>query len=256
MTSDGSDTEDTGADQQDAAVQDGTSAGGDQQPDVWDKVADVLQETAGVDIRAEFKRREEVAAAEAARDAGRNAQQTYDPKIDALQKQLRGASEELEKARRDTRLADIAKMPPEKQEEARKIFEAEETVRGLGQMKEQLNVAAKAITAERMVLDLTKRGIAAEAEDFLSCDTPQDMEAKAADLRAEHAERQLEEARAGKDTKEPDKKSDRQPPAASQRAAPKKAATGGAAGQKPWEEQKGKGLSKLADALRAQREAM
>lgn len=251
MVSDGSDLQGTDADQQSGDEQVGTDAGGDQQSVGLDKVAEILREHAGIDLDVLVKGKVDTAAAEAAKEAGRTAQKTYDPRIAAMEKELQIARAEAERTRKDVRLAEIAKMPAEKQEAARKLLDAEETIRGMAGMKAALNEAAKAVTAERMALDLGKRGITAEAADFMECATPQDMEARAADLRAEAAERKLKEAEAGGKPK----KEERQPPAVSQKAAPKKPATGGETGRKPWEEHSGKGFKGLGDALRAQREA-
>ncbi len=255
MTSDGSETGDAGTNPQPGAEQVGTDEGGDQaEPLSLDKVAEILREKADIDLDALVKERTDAAAAEAAKTAGQTAQSKYDPRISALEKEVQQARAEAAEAGRKARLADIASMPKEKQEAAKEILKNEETVRSLGQMRSALDEAAKTIAADKMVLDLRKRGIEAQAEDFLSCGTPADMEAKAAGLRADAAERKLKEAEeaAKKGGKPAD---DKQPPAASQRAAPKKTATGGAPGSRPWEEQKGKGLGAMSAALRAQREA-
>lgn len=229
--------------------------GGDQTTD-WDKVAAIIRDTVGIDPDKVMAERAEEAATKARKDAGIQAQKTYDPKIDALEKKLQGLTTELTRTRQDARLADIAKMPAEKQEAAKKLLEAETNVRELGQMRQNLNEAAKAVAAERAALELQKEGITAEAEDFNDCSTPADMEAKAAKLRVTELERQLKEVKEGKGKDESEQdKSKPKPPEASRRPAPKTGGTGGAPGGKPWEEQKGKGLGSVAAALRAQREA-
>jgi chromosome segregation ATPase len=249
MLSDGSDDV-TGTNQEPEGGGTPEGAGGGQE-DIMDKVTSVLRETVGVDLDAVIEEREAAAAKAAAEDVGKKAQKTYDPKITALEKQLQSLSAELTEARKTSRLAEIAALPEDKQEAAKKIFEAEETVRDLGQMRQGLNMAAKTLAAEKTALELQKQGITAEAADFDDCETPADMEARAAKLRVAELERQLKEAKEGK--AEPEK--GKQPPAASQKAAPQKGATGSAPGTKPWEAQTKKGFNKLADALRAMREA-
>ncbi len=253
MTSDGSDDQGAGTNPQEGAEQVSTDAGGDQPAPVdWDKVADVLRDTTGADLNAEFKKRSDAASAQTAEDVGKKAQKTYDPKIDALAKRLQETETALGTAKDSARLAEIASMPKEKQDAARELLKGEKSLRELSGMRTALFDAAKTVTAEKMVLDLAKRGITAEVEDFMECGTPDAMEAKAANLRAEEAERKTKETSEAGETKET---KERQPPAVSQRAAPKKAATGGDTGQKPWEGLKGKGLGSMSDALRSMREA-
>lgn len=258
--SDGSDAGQVQNQQEGDVAGDGTTAGGDQEPDIMDKVTAVLRDTVGVNLDEIKRQAAEDAAATARKEAGRKAQETYDPKIDALEKQLKQAVADLDKTRKDVRLAEIAKMPPEKQEAARKLLEAETTVNEMVRMRQNLNEAAKAVAAEKAAVSLQREGITAEAEDFLDCDTPADMNAKAERLRVDELKRQLEEAKgrmAGKDKDEGEHESDtkRQPPQASQRSAPKTGGTGGAPGGKAWEEETGTGFKNLGAALRKLREA-
>lgn len=254
MTSDGSDETGTDPNPQPKVDNVDQGAGGEQAPVAWDKVAEAIRETTGADLPAEFKSREEAAAAGAAKAAGQKAQELYDPRIQALADQLQRAKQDLGAAQDNKRLAEIAAMPKEKQDAARELLKGEKSIRELSEMKTQLFEAAKTVTAEKTVLALAKRGITAEVEDFMQCATPDAMESKAASMRVSDVERQLEEVKAGKKPEET-KPGERQPPAVSQRAAPKKGATGAVTGQRPWEALKGKGLGSLGDALRSMREA-
>lgn len=249
MTSDGSEGQ-TAANQQTDAVQDGAGAGGEQEVP-WDKVAEAIRETIGVDLNVEMKKREQAAAATAAAEAGQKAQKTYDPRIAALEKRLQETQAGLFKAQEDVRISEIAKMPPEQQATAKALFEQEKSVRGLGEMRNALLEAAKVIAIEKAVLDLGKKGIEASADDFSDCNTVEGLEARVASKRAEHAERLLAESKAGTTKTE-----GTQPPAVSQKKAPTKPAQTAPAGAKPWEAQKKTGLDKgLVAALRAMREA-
>lgn len=253
--SDGSDSDVTGTNPP-AEGENPPAEGGDQPTADWDKVTAIIRDTVGIDPDKVMAERAEEAAAEARKEAGKKAQETYDPKIDKLQKQLQGLHAELGQAKDDARLAEIAKMPPEKQEAARELLKGEKGIRELVQMRQNLNDAAKVIAAKEAVLELREQGITAEAKDFDECATHAEMESKVARLRVTELERQLEEVKKGKgkDKGEPDK-SKPKPPEASRRQAPKTGGTGGAPGGTPWEEQKGKGFKSLAAGLRAQREA-
>ena len=242
--SDGSDTEGTGTNPEE---------GGDPQPIDWDKVATVIRDTVGIDPDKVMAERAETAAAEARKEAGVQAQKTYDPRIAKLEQQLQGMRTELGQAKDDARLADIAKMPPEKQEAARELLKAEKNIRELGQMRQGLNEAAKTVATREAVLELREKGITAEVKDFKDCETPADMEAKTAQLRVAELERQLEEVKKGKG-KPSEQEEKPKSPEASRRPAPPTGA-GSTLGEAPWEGQKGKGFGSLAAGLRAQREA-
>lgn len=258
MTSDGLEPE-TGTNPGDGA--DGADDQGGGEAMTLDKVAELMSEH-GVDIRGAIEADRQRIAGETAVTVGKKAQATYDPKITALEKALQDLQGERDKLWEDGRKAELAKLPPEQRASAEKLFEGEKTVKYLKSQAEQLGMAAKVIEAEKTALALQKQGIEAKPEDFMEFATPEAMHTKAAELRADEAERKLRERDEGK------------PPAGKlapgQSAAPASASSGKPAarpatvgsaphgsGPKVYEDLKGKGLStaNLAEALRRMREA-
>lgn len=223
----------------------------------WDKVAEVLKAETGLDLKAEIATREQAASKVTAEEVGRKAQSTYDPKIAELQKALEDQNTELGRLRADTQVAKIAALPKEQREQAQKLFDNEETVRQMAGMQNQLNAAAKVITAEKMVLELGKKGIEVEVEEFLKIDSATGMEVKAGELELAETKRLLEEAKKGSEKpKDKEEEAPKEPPAASrqqsQQGAPRGRANTGAV---PWEEQKGSGFKNLGAAIGKLREA-
>lgn len=259
MTSDGS-QEGTGTNPDDPTVgSDGTDQGGEPEVTLADKVAELSQKHLGFDLGAHIEeQRQEAArdaAATAAADAGRKAQQTYDTRIDGLEKALGAARSETDSLRTRVRESQIAALPKEEREAAKKLLETEEYGRGLLEMRDTVALAAKKVTAKEVALELREAGIKGVDEaELMKLDNPDAMQAYAAKRRLEDAERRLKEAVAGKDDN-PDKDKSKQPPAASKKAPQQKAPKTTPTGGKPWEEQKGKGEKGLAEGLRAMQEA-
>jgi hypothetical protein len=214
-----------------------------------DKVAEVLKSETGFDLTAAIAEREEVARKAAAEDVGRKAQSTYDTKIDALQKSMEQLNAEREQLRAEVQTAKIAALPKEQRDQAQKLFENEETVRKMAGMQNQLNQAAKVVAAEKKVIELAKKGIEVEVDEFLALDTPSAMEVKAAELQLEETNRLLEEAKK-KGSEKPPEETTKEPPAASRQQSQQSAPRGrSSTGQVPWEAEKGTGFKNLGAAL-------
>jgi len=226
-----------------------------------ERVGKVVKETEGLDILQVIADREKAAADAAAANAGKNAQTTYDPKLETLRKELERTRQELKQTKRDIREARIAAAPEAEKAALKRLAELEDVEEDARQRLSFANEGLRHAKARELALDLREKGVEGiTKETFLDLDSPEAMEARAASLRAEHAEKALAEAIKG-GTSDKDKK----PPAASQKPSRKGGGATGAGGSsggpktsgRPWESQEKKGLSEqnLAEALRLQREA-
>jgi len=235
--------------------------GGDQEL-TYDRVVEVLREQFSFDLEAHVTGLKKEAAGTAAANAGQKAQETFGKQIGGLNKQLQEAAAEVDRLKGEVRTAELAKMPEDQRKAAAELFKAEDTVRRLAQRERAVNEAARIVAADKIALELEKKGIEVDRDALLECNSPAEMNEKAADLRAEHAEKALAEAIKGsssgnKGSDDKGSESGKKPPAASQKPGQSKGGAGASqAGKKPWEDQKGAGLERgLADALRSQREA-
>jgi len=232
--------------------------GGESLEERLERVGKVVKETEGLDILQFIADREKAAADAAAANAGQNAQKTFDPKLDALKKELERTRGELKQIRRDSREAKINAAPESERAALKKLAELEDVEEDAQAKITFANEALRHAKAKELALDLREKGVKdVSKETFLDLDSPEAMDARAANLRAEHAEKALVEAIKG---------SGKNPPAASSKASRKGGGASGAGGasggskptgEVPWAAQKGKGLTtkNLAAALKAKEEA-
>ena len=235
--------------------------GGLSEEELLEKVGAVVKEHTGIDLDEVIKQREKDAAAEAAESAGKGAQKVYDPKIAALEEALKATRLDLKKVKRTTRDARIAAAPEAEKAGLIKLAEAADVAEDAQATIAFANQALRVSKARELALDLREKGLeGVTKETFLDLDSPEAMAERAADMRAEHAEKALKEALKGGKSGETDKK----PPAASSKASRKGGgATGaggsstGSRGDRSWGEQSKKGLTSrnLAAGLRAMEEA-
>jgi len=216
--------------------------------DSTEKVAAILKE-AGLDLDTLIADRVKEAVSATAAEVGQAAQKKYDKTIQQLRTETQKAREEAEQLRRDTRTAQLASLPPAERKAAEALFQGEENVRRIAQREQELGEAARYITAEKMVVDLAKKGIDREVEEFLDLGSPEAMLAKAAEIRAEVAEKALKDRLEGK-TEDKKEASEKKPPAGSTKSGTPKPGTGQAPPSgKPWADLKGKGFDRLAEGL-------
>jgi len=235
--------------------------GGLSEEELLEKVGAVVKKETGFDLPEVIKRREKAAAAEAAKSAGQSAQTTYDPKIAGLEEALQATRQELKQLRRGARDARIAAAPESEKAALKRLAEAEEVAEDAQAKITFADQALRVAKAKELALDLREKGVEGVTVDtFLDLGSPEAMMERAAIKRAEHAEKALAEALKGGKSGDTDKK----PPAASSKPSRKSGgatgaggSAGGSRGDRPWESQKGKGLTdkNLAEAIRAQEEA-
>ena len=222
-----------------------------------EKVGKIVKEATGIDLDEVIQQREKAAAKAAAQASGQHAQKTYDPQMQELRAALQTTRDELKQIKRAARSANIAAMPESARDAAKKLAEAEDVTEDANATIAFANQALRVSKARELALDLREKGVKdVSKETFMDLDSPEAMESRAASIRADYAEKALEEAlKAVKPTA---------PAAASKpsRATGGATGTGGSsgsrpAGERPWEAQKGKGLSdkNLAAGLRAMEEA-
>lgn len=229
------------------------ATGGASIEELLEKVGKVVKETVGIDLDEVIQQREKAAAATAAADSGKHAQKTYDPQISELRTALQATRDELKQIKRASREAKIAALPESAREAAKKVAEAEDVAEDAQATIAFANQALRVSKARELALDLREKGVKdVSKETFMDLDSPEAMEARAATIRAEYAEKALTEALKGVKT----------PPAAASKPSRPGGATatgkgGQVPGERPWEAQKRKGLStdNLAAGIRAMEEA-
>lgn len=231
--------------------------GGEDVDALLEKVGALIEEHTGLKLSEVLAKKEAEAAAAAAAEAGKTAQKRYDPKLAKLESALKQLQHENLETRRQLREARIASMPEAAREAARRLAEAEDANEDVKAQTWRANEALRVAHAREFALDLKERGIAGYTfEDFTPFDSLEEMQAKHAEIRAEFAERRLQEAIKG---------SSKEPPASSTTPSRGKGGASGAggaagstktSGDKPWSEQKGKGLDEhnLTQALKRMQE--
>jgi len=235
--------------------------GGLSTEELLEKVGAVVKEHTGIDLKEVIRKREKDAAAEAAETAGRNAQGRYDPKITGLEEALQATRQELKQLKRAGRDARIAAAPESEKAALKRLADAEEVAEDAQAKITFADQALRVAKAKELALDLREKGVEGVTVDtFLDLGSPEAMMERAAIKRAEHAEKALAEALKGGKSGDTDKK----PPAASSKPSRKSGgatgaggSAGGSRGDRPWEGQKGKGLTdrNLAAGLKAMEEA-
>ena len=228
-----------------------------------EKVGKLLKDDTGFDLDEYLEKRDAETARKTAEDVGKKAQKTYDPKLTRLESELKRLGQENLDTRRKLREAQIAAMPEAAREAAKKLAEVEDASEGVKEKTWRANEALRVAYAKEYALDLRERGIKdISYEDFLEFDNPEEMKAKHAEVRAEHAENALKEAIKGTGSGSTDPK---KPPASSTTPSRGKGGASGAggaagstrtSGDKPWAEQAGKGLDEhnLTKALKRMQE--
>ena len=223
-----------------------------------EKVGKLLKDEAGFDLDEYLSTRDAETARKTAEDAGKQAQKTYDPKLSKLENELKRLGQENLETKRQLRETRIANMPEAAREAARRLAEAEDANDEVKDRSWRANEALKIARAKELALDLRERGIKDYTyQDFLEFDSPEEMAAKHAEIRADVAEKRLAEKETGSGKPEP--------PASSNTPSRGKGGASGAggaagstrsSGDKPWAEQKGKGLDErnLTEALRRMQE--
>lgn len=227
--------------------------------ELLEKVGVVVKKETGVDINEVIAQREKDAAATAAKSAGEGAQKVYDPKIAALDEALKATRQELKEMRRTGRNARIAAAPEAEKVALQKLADAEDVTEDAQATVSFANQSLRVSRARELAIDLREKGIEGiTKETFLDLDSPEAMAARAASIRADHAEKALTEALKG----DASKKKDEKPPAASSKPSRKGGGATGAGstaprGDRSWSDQQGKGLTtrNMAAAIRAMEEA-
>lgn len=219
--------------------------GGGDEDALLEKVGALIEEHTGIKLSEVIARHEATAAAKAAAEAGQKAQKTYDPKLSTMEASLKRLQDENREAKRKLREVQIAALPEAARDAAKKLAELEDAHEDTEARTWRANEALKVAHAKELALDLKERGIKdVSYQDFLEFDSPEGMDAKHAEIRADHAERRLQEVEQGSTSKEP--------PASSTTPSRGKggaSGAGGAAGSnaktgdKPWQDYEKKGLS-------------
>jgi hypothetical protein len=235
--------------------------GGEDEGTLLEKVGALVEKTTGLKLSDIIAREAAKSASQAAEEAGKKAQRTYDPKLTRLETELKRLGQENLETRRALREARIAAMPEAAREAARGLAAAEDANEGVKEKEWRANEALRHAHAREFALNLKERGITGFTyEDFLPFDSLEEMKEKFADIRADFAESALKEAIKGTSGS-----TEKKPPASSSTPSRGKGGASGAggaagstrtSGDKPWAEQAGKGLDErnIAEALRKMRE--
>jgi hypothetical protein len=184
----------------------------------------------------------------------REAYQALQSRADKAAADARRAREEadraIEAAERSKRESVLASLPEADRAAAIKNFDLEARERRLQTSEREQEALAKTLTVKTLAMD--NGLLPAQLTELEAIDDVNEMRARAAEMRAERLTIELEEVRKGGGGQR-EKSQEEQKAPKGMRGDP--AGSGGGVSQGAYDPEKFKGTGKLADALRAQREA-
>ena len=179
-------------------------------------------------------------------EAYRKLQSQADKAASDAQKAAAAAAQAQEELRRVQRQAQLAGLSEADKQAVIKSWDLEDRERQLEEDRSMLNDRARDIALDATVVEFGQYGVTREA--LASCESPEAMRAKAAELKADHLQQKLDEVTKGGGAAG---KPQQQTPAAMQ-TPPAGSGSGAKSGYDP---DKYKGTGDLASAMRERREA-